>query len=366
MTQICARCVMDATVPGIEFDLNGVCNFCKEHEMKVSMTPFRRGGAEEKLSKLVTELIKNKSGQYDSIVGLSGGVDSSYVAYHAVKLGLRPLAVHFDNGWNSELAVQNIENIVKKLNLDLITFVIDWPEFKDIQRSFFKANVIDIEMVTDHAIFAAMYKIANKHKIKYILSGTNSATESIMPAAWQHFKFDLRNLKAIHKKFGSIPIRNYPTLSVWQMAWNHYVRGAKSISLLNYLPYRKDEAMRILKEELDWQYYGGKHYESVFTKFYQAYILPEKFGVDKRRIHLSDLIMNGEITRGDALNELATPRYEKTQLENDRDYVCKKLGFSKDEFAEYISTAPVSHYAYPSYARLAQRLVNVHKKRLHN
>lgn len=364
MTQICNRCVMDASVPDIKFDLNGICNYCKEHEIKVSTTPFHQGGASEKLSQLVNKLIDEKTGQYDSIVGLSGGVDSSYVAYKAVKLGLRPLAVHFDNGWNSELAVQNIENIVKKLNLDLVTFVIDWPEFKDIQRSFFKAGVIDIEMVTDHAIFAAMYRIANKNKIRYILSGTNAATESIMPAAWQHFKFDLLNLKAIHKRFGTIPIRNFPTLSVWQMAWNHYVRGAKSISLLNYLPYRKDEAMLILKEELGWQYYGGKHYESTFTKFYQAYILPEKFGVDKRRIHLSDLIMNGETTRDEALVELSKPPYEQMQLENDREYVCKKLGFSKEEFCTYMSSPPVSHYMFPSYAKLAKRLVTFHKRHL--
>lgn len=365
MTQICNRCVMDASVPDIEFDHNGICNYCKEHELKVSMTPFHRGRATEKLNQIVNKLAVKRSGPYDSIVGLSGGVDSSYVAYQAVKLGLRPLAVHFDNGWNSELAVQNIENIVKKLNLDLITFVIDWREFKDIQRSFFKANVIDIEMVTDHAIFAAMYRIANKNKIRYILSGTNAATESIMPAAWQHFKFDLLNLKAIHKRFGTLPIRNFPTLSVWEMAWNHYLYGVKSISLLNYMPYRKDEAMRTLKNELGWQYYGGKHYESTFTKFYQAYILPEKFGVDKRRIHFSDLIMNNEITREEALIELTKPRYENTQFENDCDYVCKKLGFSKGEFADYMSASPVSHYAYPSHAKFAQRLVSAHKKRLH-
>jgi N-acetyl sugar amidotransferase len=365
MTKICIRCVMDASVPDIEFDDNGVCNFCKEHEQKVAMTPYHQGNADKKLSDIVNKLIAEKNGDYDSIVGLSGGVDSSYVAYQAVKLGLRPLAVHFDNGWNSELAVQNIENVVKKLNLDLITFVIDWPEFKDIQRSFFKANVIDIEMVTDHAIFAAMYKIANKHKIRYILSGTNAATEGIMPVAWQHFKFDLLNLKAIHKRFGTVPIRRYPTLSVWEMAWNHYVRGAKSISLLNYFPYRKNEAMRTLKDELGWQYYGGKHYESTFTKFYQAHILPEKFGVDKRRIHFSDLIMNGEITRDEALVELSQPRYDKSQLTQDRDYVCKKLGFSKEEFFAYMSASPVSHYTYPSYAKLAQRLVSLHKKRLH-
>lgn len=363
--QVCTRCVMDTSAPDIEFDAAGVCNYCKTHEEKVAATPFAQGGAAQKLSELVAKLKSEKQGEYDSIVGLSGGVDSSYVAYQAVKLGLRPLAVHFDNGWNSELAVKNIEQIVKRLGLDLLTFVIDWEEFKDIQRSFFKAHVIDIEMVTDHAIFAAMYQIANKHKIRYILSGTNAATEAIMPAAWQHFKFDLCNLKAIHQRFGNRPIKRYPTLSVWEMAWNHYVRGAKSVSLLNYLPYRKDEAMKTLTDELGWQYYGGKHYESVFTKFYQAHILPEKFGVDKRRIHLSDLIMNGEVTREEALQELARPLYDPLQLEQDRDYVRKKLGFTKEEFQAYMDTKPVSHYTYPSYAKLAQRLVSVHKKRLH-
>jgi N-acetyl sugar amidotransferase len=356
---------MDTTAPEIEFDQNGVCNYCKGHEEKVASTPFSKGDADELLKQLVARLKAEKSGEYDSIVGLSGGVDSSYVAHQAVKLGLRPLAVHFDNGWNSELAVKNIEQIVKRLKLDLITFVIDWEEFRDIQRSFFKANVIDIEMVTDHAIFAAMYQIANKHNIRYILSGTNAATESITPSAWYHFKFDLRNLKAIHKRFGKLPIKRYPTLSVWEMAWNHYIRGAKSVSLLNYLPYRKDEAMQILEKELGWQYYGGKHYESIFTKFYQAHILPEKFGVDKRRIHLSDLIMNGEVTRQEALEELEKPIYDSFQLEQDRDYVGKKLGFSKEEFSDYMVAPPISHYTFPSYAKLAQRLVTLHKKRQH-
>ena len=234
--QICTRCIMDTSVSDIQFDEQGVCNYCKTHEEKVAQTPFARGKADIELPALIEKIKSRAKGEYDSIVGLSGGVDSSYVAYQAVKLGLRPLAVHFDNGWNSELAVKNIENIVKKLDLDLMTFVIDWPEFRDIQRSFFKANVIDIEMVTDHAIFAAMYQIANQHGIRYILSGTNAATESIMPPHWQHFKFDLLNLKSIHKKFGTRPIKKFPTLSVWQMAWNHYIRGAKSVSLLNYFP----------------------------------------------------------------------------------------------------------------------------------
>lgn len=364
--QVCTRCVMDTTAPDIEFDADGVCNYCKTHEEKVAMAPFSQGDAAAKLAAIVQTIKSRQRGEYDSIVGLSGGVDSSYVAYQAVKLGLKPLAVHFDNGWNSELAVKNIEQMVKRLGLDLLTFVIDWEEFRDIQRSFFKANVIDIEMVTDHAIFAAMYRIAKQHGIRYILSGTNAATESIMPAAWQHFKFDLRNLKAIHGRFGTQPIKRYPTLSVWGMAWNHYVRGAQSVSVLNYLPYRKDEAIRTLQDELGWQYYGGKHYESQFTKFYQAHILPGKFGVDKRRIHLSDLVMNGEIDRARALAELDKPLYPPASLEQDREYVCKKLGFSADEFAAYMAAPPVSHFDYPSYAKLAQKLVAVHKRRRYN
>lgn len=361
--QQCTRCVMDTTAPGIEFDAQGVCNYCKTHEEKVALAPFSKPDASQRLQETVAAIKSARRGEYDSIVGLSGGVDSSYVAYQAVKLGLKPLAVHFDNGWNSELAVKNIERMVKRLGLDLQTFVIDWEEFRDLQRSFFKAQVIDIEMVTDHAIFAAMYRIARQQGIGTILSGTNAQTESIMPPLWQHFKFDLRNLKAIHRRFGTMPIKRFPTLSVWGMAWNHYVSGARSVSLLNYLPYRKDEAMQTLQSELGWQYYGGKHYESVFTKFYQAHILPGKFGVDKRRIHFSDLIMNGELTREQALAELAKPLYEPVQLEQDRSYVCKKLGISPAEFAQYMAAPPASHFSFPSHARLAQQLVAFHKRR---
>ena len=361
--RLCTRCVMDSSTPSISFDSAGICNYCQSHVEKTQLAPFTQSGAEQKLAEVVAKIKSKRKGEYDSIVGLSGGVDSSYVAYQAVKRGLKPLAVHFDNGWNSELAVKNIEQMVKRLGLDLLTFVIDWEEFRDIQRSFFKAHVIDIEMVTDHAIFAAMYRIAHQHGIRYILSGTNAQTESIMPAAWQHFKFDLRNLKAIHQRHGNLPIKRYPTLSVWGMAWNHYVWGVQSVSILNYLPYRKDEAMRVLREELGWQYYGGKHHESVFTKFYQAHILPTKFGVDKRRIHLSDLIMNSEMSRDEALAELEQPAYDPALLEQDRDYVCKKLGFSTQQFADYLAAAPVPHEAYPSYAALAQKLVAIHKRK---
>jgi N-acetyl sugar amidotransferase len=353
---------MDTSAQPIDFDENGICNYCKEHEYKVSLTPASKPDARATLENLVGKIKQARNGKYDCIVGLSGGVDSSFVAYKAVELGLNPLAVHFDNGWNSELAVQNIENIVKTLDLDLITYVIDWPEFKDIQRSFFKADVIDIEMVTDHAIFAAMYKIAAQHKIKYILSGTNAATESVMPESWQHFKFDLLNLSSIHKKFGTLKIRNFPTLSIWKMAWLNYVRGIGSVAILNYLQYNKSEAMAILKDRLHWQYYGGKHHESVFTKFYQCHILPEKFHIDKRRIHFSDLIMNGEMTREQALEDLKSPPYDAAELQTDRKYVQKKLGFSDAEFEGYMTAHPKSHYEYPSYAKIAKVFVTWYKK----
>lgn len=353
---------MDISAQPIVFDEHGICNFCKEHEYKVSLIPASKADADEKLASLVARIKRSRKGKYDCIVGLSGGVDSSYVAHKAVELGLTPLAVHFDNGWNSELAVKNIENIVRTLDLDLMTYVIDWPEFKDIQRSFFKANVIDIEMVTDHAIFAAMYKIAAQHKIKYILSGTNAATESVMPESWQHFKFDLLNLKSIHKRFGTIKIRNFPTISIWKMAWYNFIGGIQSVAILNYLPYNKAAAMELLKKKFGWRYYGGKHHESVFTKFYQSYILPEKFGIDKRRIHLSDLIMNGEISRDDALDELRKPLYAGNELRNDKEYVEKKLGFPQGEMDEYMSDLPKSHYDYPSYAKVANILVGQYKK----
>lgn len=360
--RICVRCVMDTSDPKIEFDEQGICNHCKEHEARVAATPLARGTAEVGLQAMAQRLKDRASGPYDCIIGLSGGVDSSYIAEKAVQLGLRPLAVHFDNGWNSELAVQNIQNIVQKLNLDLITFVIDWPEFADIQRSYFRAHVIDIEVVTDHAIFAALYRIAREHKIKYILSGRNAATESIMPADWVWQKFDLMNLKAIHKKFGTIPLRRFPTLTLWEMAFRQFTGQINMINFLDYFPYNKGEAIRTLETKLDWRNYGGKHHESVFTKFYQAHILPNKFGIDKRRAHYSDLIMNGEISREDALKELGKPPYDPVELERDREYVCKKLGFPLEEFAAYMKAPRTPHDAYPSNARFGQTLLGWRQK----
>jgi N-acetyl sugar amidotransferase len=357
--RICSRCVMDTTDPDIEFDAQGVCNHCHRHDSKASAVPLRQPDAEALLQNVVAKMKASKRGKYDAIMGLSGGVDSSYAALLAKKLGLNPLAIHFDNGWNSELAVKNIEHIVTKLGIDLETYVIDWEEFRDLQRSFFKANVIDIELITDQAILASMYRLAASHGIRYIISGTNVATESVMPRTWLHMKSDLRNLKAIHQRFGTTPLKSFPTLSIWQMAYYRYLRGIHSVSLLNYVPYRKADAMQAMERELGWKYYGGKHYESQFTKFYQAHILPVKFGVDKRRCHLSNLILNGEMTRDEALKALEAPLYDASELERDRTYVLKKLGFTRAEFDEYLAAPPIAHDHYPSHARFAERLLKL-------
>lgn len=360
--RICQRCVMDTSDAEIVFDQHGICNHCVRHDEKLALTPANQSGTPPRLDQLVARIKAASKGNYDSIIGLSGGVDSSYVALVAKKIGLRPLAIHFDNGWNSELAVHNIEQIVKKLKIDLQTYVIDWEEFRDLQRSFFNANVIDVEMVTDHAIFASMYRLAKQHGIRYILSGTNVATESVMPRSWLHLKSDLRNLKAIQRRFGTVKIRSFPTMSIWKMAYYHYLGNITSVSLLDYVPYKKRDAMSVMHDELDWKYYGGKHYESVFTKFYQAHILPKKFGVDKRRCHLSNLILNNEITREEALNELEQPLYDPVELERDREFVLKKLGFSRADFEAYLTAPAIPHSAYPSHAQIASRLISVRRK----
>lgn len=358
----CCRCVMDTSDPDITFDDAGVCNHCHRHDVRVRELPARQPDAKERLEKLVAGIKRARRGDYDAIMGVSGGVDSSYVAYVAKQLGLKPLAIHFDNGWNSEIAVRNIENVVKRLGIDLETYVIDWEEFRDIQRSYFMAHVIDLEVPTDHAIFAAMHKLAVKRRIRYILSGSNIWTESVMPPKWLHMKWDLRNLLAIQARFGTVPIRSFPTNSIWKMGYYHYLGGLRIVDLLNYVRYRKQEALGILAGELGWQNYGGKHYESVFTKFYQAHILPVKFGVDKRRCHYSNLVLNGEITREQALVDLQAPLYDAAELARDREFVLKKLGFSAAWFDEYLAAPAVPHEAFPSHARLANRLIRVRRR----
>jgi N-acetyl sugar amidotransferase len=342
---MCTRCIMDTSDPDITFDRDGVCNHCREAEQLLPTVRWTPEDSERALAEVARRI--HESGvdrDYDSVIGLSGGVDSSYAAYLAHQLGLRPLAVHFDNGWNSELAVENIQRVVEGCGFDLYTYVIDWQEFRDLQRAFLRASVVDIELVTDHAIVAATISLALQHQVRYLLSGYNVATEHGLPRAWIWHKMDWKNIQAIHAAYGSIPLRSFPHLSTarWR-AMQFFGRGVEWVQLLNLVSYRRDVAAATLAREFGWREYGGKHHESAFTKFYQGAILPTKFGIDKRRTHLSDRIRNGELTRDQALEIIAAPLYEPDELRAEGDYVRKKLGFDEDEWSAIMAAPPRSH-----------------------
>lgn len=347
--QICTRCVMDTTDPDIQFDENGVCSHCKRYMKRVAREVFYDEKGQEKLKRLIGQ-IKNdgKNKEYDCIIGVSGGVDSTYVAYKAKELGLRPLALHLDNGWNSELAVSNIEKVLDHLGIDLLTYVIDWEEFKDLQLSYFKASVVNVEVPTDHAILAYQYRVANEKNIRYILSGRNIVTEGSLPKKWIYDTKDLRNLKAIHRRFGTKKLKRYPTLGYARLAYYTFIKGIRSIPILNYIPYVKKEALDVLQNELGWKYYGGKHYESIFTRFYQAVFLPEKFNIDKRKAHNSALIWSGQLTREQALEELKKDVCPREMIEGDKEYVMKKLGLNLDQMNEIMEQPVTSHLDFPN------------------
>lgn len=332
--QICSKCVLDRqNDPYITFDDQGVCNHCREYDTLVSERLLSPTDSKKKLNAMIDAIkAAGKGKEYDCLIGLSGGVDSTYLAYKVKEFGLRPLAVHFDNGWNDELAVKNIENIVNKLDIPLYTLVVDWNEFRDLQLSYLKASVVDIEAITDHAILATMYRLAMKHSIKYILSGTNIVTEAILPSSWVHNKGDSINIRAIHDAYGQVKLKTYPTIDLKKLQFAKIVYGIKSEHPLDYMPYVKSEVKKVIMQELDWRDYGGKHYESIFTRFYQGHILLHKFGIDKRRAHLSNLICSGQMSREQAIQELQLPAYDPKQEAIDKTFVLKKLGLSSEEF----------------------------------
>lgn len=341
----CAIGVLDTRDdPDMRFDENGVSHYYPAFKAEEAIRVLIGEAGETALQTLAEQIRADGKGKpYDCIMGLSGGVDSTYVALQAKRLGLRPLAVHLDNSWNAELAVQNIENIVSKLDFDLHTHVIDWNEFRDLQRAYLKASVIDIEVVSDHAIFALLYRLAGKHSVKHILSGTNVVTEQVMPPHWIYNKNDHINIKAIHAAHGTVELKTYPFLDLKVKKWYQMVRGVRSHSILNWVPYNKAEVKQSITDELGWRDYGGKHHESIFTRFYQGYILPTKFGVDKRKAHLTNLIYSSQITKDEALTELQEPPYALELMEEDKEFVGKKLGFSPDEFEAILAASPRPH-----------------------
>ncbi|MBV6391461.1 MAG: hypothetical protein KPEEDBHJ_00669 [Anaerolineales bacterium] len=352
--RMCARCVMDTSDPEITFDENGVCNHCHTYDRLVREHIVEGEAGRQRLEKLIQEIKRAGQGkQYNCLIGVSGGVDSTYVAYLVKKLGLRPLAIHLDNGWDSELAVKNIEETLKRLEIDLHTEVLDWEEFRDLQAAFLKASTPDSEIPTDHAIVAVLGNMAAKLGIKYILIGNNVRTETHLPSAWSEGHFDWKYIREVHRRFGARPLKNFPHFGFF----TYYMRmiAQKRIAILDYVNYSKKEALRVLQEELGWKYYGGKHYESIYTRFYQGYILPVKFGYDKRRCHLSSLICSGEIAREQALEELKTPAYSPSMQEEDREYVAKKLGFSDEEFTAIMNAPKKSYWDYPSYGHFMEQ-----------
>jgi len=349
---ICSNCVMDNSCDKkIFFDSKGKCNYCTAYVEREKTDLFLTEEQKKDLKATIEKVkLDGKNKDYDCIIGLSGGVDSAMVAYIVKEeLGLRPLAVHLDNGWNLELSVSNIENIVKKLEIDLHTVVLDWEMFKNLHLSFLKSSTINSEIPTDHAINALLFRIANKEDVKYIFTGSNLSTEGIMPSEWCGYdNKDYKFIKGISKRFGINQLKGYPHLSLFYWFYYIMVKKIKFIPILNYRNYNKKESLKLLKKEIDFKPYGPKHSESIYTRFFQSYILPEKFKIDKRKPHLSSLINSGQCTRKEALEELAEDYYDKDQLEEDKNYIIKKLDISTEDFEEIMSS-PIQDFSdYPN------------------
>jgi N-acetyl sugar amidotransferase len=349
--QACTRCVMDTTAIEIQFDEHGVCSFCRRAERMLSKGWFPNDEGVRRLDSIAQEIRDyGKDKQYDCIIGMSGGIDSSYLLHVAkVRMGLRPLVVHVDAGWNSEIAVKNIESLIRPLGLDLFTYVVDWEEMRDLQLAFLRASVANQDIPQDHAFFAKLYELAVKKGIKYVLTGSNLTSESILPSSWGYKASDSIHLRSIHKRFGERKLRTFPTMSYFEQKiyWPR-IRGMKLIKPLNLIDYDKEKAKDFLIKTYNWRYYGGKHFESKWTKFFQAYYLPFKFGYDKRKAHLSSLIIAGQLSREKALEELSRPIYSERELADDMAFIAQKLGISLAEFRSIIDLPPKTYKDYAS------------------
>lgn len=337
--QRCTNCVMDTSDSAITFDEHGVCDFCNDFYQNIQ-PPWQDKLKDPDLLRRTAEQIKaaSKGRKYDCIIGMSGGVDSSYLCYVAKELmGLNPLVYSVDTGWNLNVAVENIERIVKALDLDMYTEVVDWNEMKDLQLAFFKSQVPYQDTPQDHAIFAGLYNYAVKHGIQYVLTGANSATECIRsPVEWVYMN-DLKMIRDIHHKFGTRPLKTFPLCGmVKYRVYYPIFKGMKRVAPLDMVEYNKEKVKLFLQERFGWQPYENKHYENVFTRFYEGYYLPHKFGYDKRKCYFSNEILAGTMTREEALAELEQPPYDPQQMEEDKAYIAKKLGLTVEEFQTII------------------------------
>jgi len=326
---------MDTSDPHISFDERGWCDYCNNYHDNIAPNWHTDERGARDIERQIERIKRDGKGKdHDCLIGLSGGVDSSYVTHLAKdRFGLRPLLYHVDAGWNSQQAVNNIEKLVDGLHLDLYTEVVNWPEMRDLQLAFFKSQVAHLDTPQDHAFFAGLYNFAAKSKVKYILTGANYSTECVRePLEWHYHASDLRQLKDIHQKFGARPLKSFPLAGIFKFKlFYRFVKGVRVVKPLNYVPYEKEAAIEELVARYGWQRYAHKHYESRFTRFYEGYWLPTKFGFDKRRAHFSSLILTGQMSRADALEKIAQPAYDPEKVAEDFEYIATKLGLGVHE-----------------------------------
>lgn len=347
---------MDTSDPDIFFDEAGVCNHCYDYQQRIKDKKYLSKKEPGAIDRLVQQIKgEGKRKKYDCIVGVSGGVDSTYTMYKVKQLGLRPLAVHLDNGWDSELAVDNVKKFLKQLDIDLHTLVLDWEEFKALQLAFLKASTPDSEIPSDHAIVASLYRAADEYGVRFILSGHNTATEGGGVAAWSQGHYDWGYIKGIYKLFTGKNLKKFPHIGVRNfIKWAVFQR-IKFIPILDYFEYDKKVAIATIEKKLGWRNYGSKHYESIYTRFYQGYILVKKFGYDKKRLHLSALIWSGQLTREEAEKQMGEIDYPQAVQTQDKEFVVKKLGIPMQEFDAIIHAQPKDFYDYPSYKKIFYR-----------
>lgn len=364
--QVCSFCVMDTSAIDIVFDENGVCNYCSEFIERSNHIIFETSENKKKrLLKLIEKVkLQGKGKPYDCIVGVSGGVDSSWTLVQVKRLGLRPLAVHMDNGWNSELAQNNIANLVQGLGVDLYTHVIDWEEYRGLMQAFFDADVVDVELLYDNAMSAVNFGQANTYGIHHILSGSNQATEGMrFPEGWNWLKLDKRNIKAIAKSVGIRRLDTFPSIGLFEFIWYTIMKKIRWVSFLDYIDFNKEEAIQELEKNYGYKRYPYKHYESVFTRFYQGYLLPNKFGVDKRKLHLSTLIVSGQLTRTEAMKNLdSIPYPSQEDLQMDLNYFLKKMNWSQQDLDAYLKRPQRSHLEFASEKPMWVRLKRFYKR----
>ena len=360
--QQCNRCLMDTSDPDIWFNNDGVCKHCLRYDKDLEIRTFSGELGENELKKIISK-IKSSNRRYNCLIGVSGGVDSTYVAYLVKKIyQLKPLAVHIDNGWNSNIANNNIEKTLGALDIPLETYVLNWREFKNLQVAFLKSSTPDGEIPTDHAINAKLFEIAARENIKFIINGMNFRTESMHIDKWAYGHGDWKYIKSVNRLFNKKPLKHYPHFSMFALFKYIVLRRIKVISILNYFEYKKDDAIKILKNELEWEEYGGKHYESVYTKFFQGYWLVEKFNIDKRKAHLSDLIRSKQITKEKAMDLITIPPLNKDQIDEDILYVRKKLDLTEEEFCEILSEPNKTFLDYPNNFKIINALKKTYNK----